>query len=704
MIEYLRGVRAMVAAQRDVMLQYLGNAPAQVESCEAAMPVAPAAQVEAAPAAAESPVPVEDAAVGDPMALVLAIVSERTGYPPDTLGPDLDLEADLSIDSIKRIEIVGELASRLGLRVGDQADADTDAMIEELATRKTLRSMVAWLTDRLGERTPTPSNGSSDGSSNGHSHPEPVTTPTPAIDEIAVAQASGLAPLHRGVEPDRYVLEISAAQPTSTRPANMLRHRVAICNDARGIGVRLATLLEARGASSQLLSPGEPLSGSPDALVHLGWLARDLPPDPTPAVCELFERVKEAVTSGASSVLVATGHGGHFGHRTAHDAPLLRGGPAGLVKTVAAEWPGVRARVVDLDPDETPTRLAELLCTELVSNDELVEVGYVDGKRCGLNVVPAPQRGDGRGAGITIDSSSVVLLTGGARGITGLVAIALARRYRCRLELVGRSALPDPVEDPELAGATDAPALRRRLIEHASGNGAPNAAEIEARCRRLVADREIRTTLGAIRAAGSEVAYHSADVRDPDFARLIDDIYVRHGRIDGVIHGAGVLEDKLIRTKTSDSFERVFATKMAGAATLAMKLRRDVRFVVLFSSLSGVLGNRGQVDYAAANDALDKLAWSLNQRVAGRVVSIAWGPWTGAGMVSPELEREYVRRGIGLIDAERGIDCLLRELGDGRAADAQVIVVAADPRLVTARRPGALPPNRREERTAPLDG
>src|SRR3979409_1812431 len=86
------------------------------------------------------------------MQLVISIVSERTGYPIETLGIDLDLEADLSIDSIKRIEIIGELAQRLGLRVENGA-GDADAIVEELATRKTLRALVAWLTDRLHKGT-----------------------------------------------------------------------------------------------------------------------------------------------------------------------------------------------------------------------------------------------------------------------------------------------------------------------------------------------------------------------------------------------------------------------------------------------------------------------------------------------------------------------------------------------------------------------
>jgi NAD(P)-dependent dehydrogenase (short-subunit alcohol dehydrogenase family) len=119
--------------------------------------------------------------------------------------------------------------------------------------------------------------------------------------------------------------------------------------------------------------------------------------------------------------------------------------------------------------------------------------------------------------------------------------------------------------------------------------------------QRILGDREIRATLAAIRAVGGRVEYHACDVRTPAFADVIAAIYARHGRLDGVIHGAGVVEDKLVRHKSPASFERVVATKLAGARTLADALRPDVGFVAFFASVSGVFGNRGQTDYAAAN-------------------------------------------------------------------------------------------------------
>jgi NAD(P)-dependent dehydrogenase (short-subunit alcohol dehydrogenase family) len=162
------------------------------------------------------------------------------------------------------------------------------------------------------------------------------------------------------------------------------------------------------------------------------------------------------------------------------------------------------------------------------------------------------------------------------------------------------------------------------------------------------------------------VRYHQADVRDASAVRaVVQDIYVRHGRLDGVVHGAGLLEDRLVKDKDAESFARVYRTKVDGAAALAAAVRPDVGFFVVFGSVVGVYGNRGQADYAAANDACDTLARVWRTRLHGRVLVADWGPWAGGGMVSPELAREYARRGITLIDPDAGVAALLREIAAG---------------------------------------
>jgi hypothetical protein len=132
----------------------------------------------------------------------------------------------------------------------------------------------------------------------------------------------------------------------------------------------------------------------------------------------------------------------------------------------------------------------------------------------------------------------------------------------------------------------------------------------------------------------------------------------------------------LFQNKTSESFGRVFDTKVTPLRVLAEQLRPETQFVILFSSIASVYGNRGQTDYAAANSVMDKYAWALKQKIQGKVMAINWGPWKGAGMVSPTLEKEYQRRGIALIPLEDGMETFLNELKYGK--ESQVLIMAGN--------------------------
>jgi NAD(P)-dependent dehydrogenase (short-subunit alcohol dehydrogenase family) len=221
--------------------------------------------------------------------------------------------------------------------------------------------------------------------------------------------------------------------------------------------------------------------------------------------------------------------------------------------------------------------------------------------------------------------------------------------------------------------------LKAALMAQLDGDGRPVAlSQVEAAYTRLLQDREIRSNMAAMERAGARVHYFSADVRDEvTFGDLIDRIYDTYGRIDGVIHGAGVIEDKLVKDKLPESFDRVFDTKVDSAFTLSRKLRSDsLRFLAFFTSAAGRFGNRGQGDYAAANEVLNKLALHLNSRWPARVVSVNWGPWAKLGMVSAELQRQFASRGIRLVSPPDGCRRMDQELGYGRKGEVEVLLTA----------------------------
>jgi malonyl CoA-acyl carrier protein transacylase/NADP-dependent 3-hydroxy acid dehydrogenase YdfG len=641
-LEFLRTTRELVAVQREVMLGYLGSAAHLLaESLTVALPPAPTRPVPVQHGASDQ---MDDGESGPPpegadhsdltpetvMASVRSLVSERTGYPVDMLEADLDLEADLSIDSIKRTEIIGVLTDRLGL--ARSGTALNESVVEELTQLRTLRRIADWITREA-------------------SRPRQTTPPQRVR---------------------RYLVETSTLPPLHPAGGSLIGRRITIVGDGAGIGLGLSEALERQQAQVRLLSPDQAHDESAtDALVYLAALDRGR----APVLPDGFGVIRDALLSGVGQLMLVTGSGGRFG-RTDNANGVAGIGLPGLARAIASEFPDRLVHAVDVDPKEEPSCITEYLLAELLSSDGPIVVGYAAGTRATLALSPAPLGRSGL-ADLGLGPDSVVLLTGGARGITAQVAIGLARASGGHLELVGRTPLPIGDEDPVTAAATDRIALRRVLAQDPDRT----PAGIDSQVSRILAQREIRTTLAELAGVAASVRYSAVDVRNPlAVTALLNDVYYRHGRLDGIVHGAGVLADRRLGDKTPEEFTEVWATKVDGARALASATREDLGFLMLFGSVSGVFGNRGQADYAAANDALDALARIWANRSRGRVVSVDWGPWAApgdeTGMVSAELARKYERSGIGLINPADGVECLLAELTSG--TDPQVVYMCAD--------------------------
>ncbi|HEY9033883.1 MAG TPA: SDR family NAD(P)-dependent oxidoreductase, partial [Pseudomonadales bacterium] len=192
----------------------------------------------------------------------------------------------------------------------------------------------------------------------------------------------------------------------------------------------------------------------------------------------------------------------------------------------------------------------------------------------------------------------------------------------------------------------------------------PTPVKVQQFMNPLLAQREIRSTLAAIEAAGGKALYVSADVTDSKaLKKAVSSAEKTLGKVSGIIHGAGVLADKLIEQKTVADFDAVYRTKIDGlAAMLAAVDQQQLRHLVLFSSAAGFYGNPAQSDYAIANEILNKTALRFKAlHPQAQVLSFNWGPWDG-GMVTDALKRMFAERGVYIIPIDAGAELMVREL------------------------------------------
>jgi NAD(P)-dependent dehydrogenase (short-subunit alcohol dehydrogenase family) len=387
--------------------------------------------------------------------------------------------------------------------------------------------------------------------------------------------------------------------------------------------------------------------------------------------------LKSAAANGGAVLATIARMDGAFGlNGLDAQADPIAGGLAGLVKTAGHEWPGVHCTAFDLAASVPDVDEAALAVAEELLHTGPVEIGIAGNERITLQTIAAPLEGGDEL--IPFGEGDVVIVTGGARGVTAEVAVALAATYKPTLVLLGRS--PAPTVEPQwLEGAADEAAIKSAIIANANGQATPKL--VAERLRGVVANREIAQNIARMKAAGATVHYHSIDARNADAVRsIVRALRADLGAIRGFIHGAGVLADRRIEDKTEEQFALVYGTKIAGLRAALEELPVDeLRALVLFSSSTGRYGRAGQVDYAIANEVLNKTAErEARMRPECRVLSINWGPWDG-GMVTPALKRLFEGEGIGVIPLEAGADYLVQELSAAKSP-VEIVVLGEPPK------------------------
>jgi acyl transferase domain-containing protein/D-arabinose 1-dehydrogenase-like Zn-dependent alcohol dehydrogenase len=297
----------------------------------------------------------------------------------------------------------------------------------------------------------------------------------------------------------------------------------------------------------------------------------------------------------------------------------------GFMRAAAAEFPDIPVRLVDFPADSLEDDLAlDQLLSRCQSADAELFTAWRPGGwwRAGLERLPAPAL-----SALPLRVGGTYLITGGLGGIGLTVAEHLARVWRARLVLLGRSPIP-----PEET-------WQQRVVD---GVGPPALLEALAR-------------LQVLRSDGAAIIAETADLSDESqTGAAIKRARERFGPLHGVIHAAGVADGGLIASQRREAIDAVLAPKITGTRRLAALLKEErLDFLVLCSALSAAVGAPGQAAYCAANSYLDHFATS--GAAPWPVVSIAWDEWRDIGMAARARQSEARRHSFDhpLIEACR---------------------------------------------------
>jgi acyl carrier protein len=638
--------------------------------------------------------------------VVMEVLASKTGYDVDMIEDDMELETELGIDSIKRVEILSEVQSRLKVEAKDVA---------ALSRTRTVGEVIEAMQNEMKNNSGTPL--SNKGASVHSSATTSAATPSgPTACDIA--NRCGLTLSFAGLKqistPEILETEAPADRPVvivdsgfDANATNMLRDKIGRSRAVvlhfgdRTLGgartIRLADNSEASLTAaleqverqfgviggfvfqSGAHTDGDSVSKAREGLA--GWCLM--------AAKHVKESLHRPIVDGRCFFMCVTRMDGRLGlagtkdirHPQVGDDVLKVsecGRVFGLVKTLGLEWPSVFVRAVDVHADADGMTCATHVHDEMLCADStLREVGYdLSGQRfttegCALRDDPAetnarlPQYAP----------SDVFLVAGGGRGITPHCMAALARRVGGgTFFLLGRSKVSsEPAWARGLDGAALKKAATNELKRAYAANGKakefkPTPRRHKALLKSVEGSRAVNESIAKINASGGTAHYLACDVTDAASVRAaVREVESTHGlTVTGLVQASGVLRDKLVHNKTLADFKLVYGTKVTGLRNMLDSVRdqSQLRQIVVFSSLAGFHGNVGQSDYAMANEVLNKAAHSLAARLPScRVRALDFGPWDG-GMVTPQLKAMFKSQGVEIIPYDEGSEIVAAMLCD----------------------------------------
>ena len=616
------------------------------------------------------------------------MVAERTGYDPEELESDLELEADLGIDTVKQAEIVSQLRSDYHL---------TQDQDFRLADHPTLQALADYIVSRIPASTKTTAaatettTSESTASETATAHPieqEVVLDPTlgdgfqiqrvlwkrlpdkdatHGHDEIGELLQATQTALILSDDSDR---ALSVWKKMTGQNGTPTGKRIEVLDMAWCAQAPIEDLerriSDIRRQSHGHLSVFVLLTGSQTAAhshTNATWAAR--------ASFRLAKVLARQSDNGAELPLlwwtvvpavVAKTH--DEDQMAARPVDAAQAAMLGLTRTLNREWLDRRVllHLVERDllaePEASNADVAETLrrtARATASSNELLATSR------GLWTVTMhlPNRAHPR----HVTQDGVVLITGGLGGVGSITTRAVADLWGCRIAMVGRR--------PEPTGVTPSIPDRKAVRDQLRQAGKPaSPLNVDQELERIRRDREAHLLLDELKAKSIDFMYLSADLTNPDqVQRLMEAIAQRWGRLDLIVHAAGVEKSQRLPDKAESEFDLVMQTK-ADAARHLIKAARSVLSnrppVISYGSVAGLFGNPGQIDYAAANTALTAIGDP--DRNADMVIH--WTAWDGIGMTSGRFIRKSLEdRGVAMLPPAKGAEAIRRLLATTDGAE-----------------------------------
>ena len=621
--------------------------------------------------AATAPRPTAD----DVRTALLDALCEATGYPAEVIDPDMDLEADLGIDSVKQMQALGTVAERVGIQPESL----------DLSQARTLRQIVECLehaeptAPRRQDGRPADEGPHAAEDASGVKRFVPQIIYKPLADDPGLTDWSDAACLfirssdHELDESIRQTLQPLFREVHATTADEIIDSGTHPTVES-GTPVRM--ILDCHSFHDGIPSFGQ-RSEAWMRIVRERY-AR------TFRLSQILYPLIEHAEDGMAWLSV-TGTGGVSGAGSKGKGDPLDALDTGFYKSLGKELRNLQVKTMDVDsPDDVPGAILDEV--RHYRQDQDCEMGYLHGRRHVVRVIPMQMRQE-HAIRRQLPEGTVAFFSGGSRGIALECAKALADdQPRINVVVTGRSDVDDPraqrwlrLSDEEWAQAK--PDFIREVKRKDPSLGAIALSEEYDRIGHIrILARNLRTAVSARR----NLHYIPCDIADAQSTEdAVHKARRQWGDLSLVVHAAGLESFGRLPGKTLDRTMRSIAVKLGGFINLyhATKDEPSLTAFVSFGSVSGRFGMDGQVDYTAAA-ALSALSHTIpmNMPADRRIpfVTMEWSAWGQVGMaVHPQvIAVQEQDRGMEYIPVRTGTEFFLDELALG-TADPEVLIMGS---------------------------
>ena len=695
---------------------------------------------------------------------IVAMVAEKTGYPEDMLDLDLDMEADLGIDTVKQAELFAAMREHYGITTQEGIqlkDYPTIRHCINFALSQTSGAAAPAQPAAATQPTVTPAPVAQPAPAPAPAvtpavqapvqpepvQPTPVSQPLPTVAVNTVEEAvpaageigkptdamlktnptAHVAPRESIVErPEREgyagehchekrlrnVTVVAPAPLTNRENRRLSKDRTVLIfadnsqlikayqEECKELGVKyhVFTTLKTRSKNTTIVN-WESYEETEAALKEyaaedpnvqgivylLGANVKKFDKKVSPhneltkyvmplfIALRVFEKGLSNRTDADTFFAVNTKIDGTFGYTTKDEFNPITGalcGGTACFRRDVYEHTGAIAKLLDFEPTATPDEMAQKTMDEVLHGDMRLMLGTRGGER--TTILSVPVRLDKRVKHCDL-AGKTIIFTGSGRGIGAMLSQKIAAQYHSKIivldiiEVQEKTPLWAKMNDAELA------MLKKQIWEEMKADTTQKATPVmlERAFGRVKDSITLYNNLQKLRDLGSEVEYYHCDVLNSSMVKEVcTKIKAKNGRVDGLIHFAGLERSKLIYDKDPAEYYRIFDVKATSFASfLANNIVRDGGFFAFASSIAGKYGNLGQSDYASANDYLAKSAFSLTNQ-GYRAVAIAMSAYKNVGMgVRAGVEQFLRANGVDFVDPEDGMQLFLDEIVYGRVPE-----------------------------------